>query len=160
MPNLASVLKEEIIRLARKEMKKELDGLRKTSSSYRSEIAALKRRILVLEKEMGRPARKGAKLAVAVGPDVDSSKVRFSAKGLVAMRKKLGLSAAGMGMLLGVSAQTIYHWEAGKTRPRQQHSSAPSHAQATGARSQQSASQTRTETVPFPTRPVGIRPSR
>jgi DNA-binding transcriptional regulator YiaG len=25
-----------------------------------------------------------------------------------------------MGILLGVSAQTVYHWEAGKSRPRQQ----------------------------------------
>jgi DNA-binding transcriptional regulator YiaG len=30
----------------------------------------------------------------------------------------LGLSAADMGVLLGVSAQTVYNWEAGKTLPR------------------------------------------
>lgn len=35
-----------------------------------------------------------------------------------ALRKKLGLSAADMGKLIGVSAQSVYHWETGKTKPR------------------------------------------
>ncbi|MBU3710747.1 MAG: helix-turn-helix transcriptional regulator [Limnohabitans sp.] len=34
------------------------------------------------------------------------------------LRKKLGISAAEMGQLLGVSAQSVYHWETGKTKPR------------------------------------------
>ena len=34
------------------------------------------------------------------------------------MRKKLDLSAAEMGQLLGVSGQSIYKWEQGKARPR------------------------------------------
>lgn len=38
--------------------------------------------------------------------------------GFAALRKKLGISAAEMGKLLGVSAQSVYHWETGKTKPR------------------------------------------
>lgn len=38
--------------------------------------------------------------------------------GFAALRKKLGISAAEMGKLLGVSAQSVYHWESGKTKPR------------------------------------------
>ena len=48
-----------------------------------------------------------------------ATRFRFSAKRLAAMRGKLGLSAGDMGTLSGVSAQTIYNWEAEKTRPRQ-----------------------------------------
>lgn len=33
-------------------------------------------------------------------------------------RKKLGISAADMGKLIGVSGQSVYHWETGKTKPR------------------------------------------
>jgi DNA-binding transcriptional regulator YiaG len=51
---------------------------------------------------------------------VETSRIRFSAKGLVALRRRLGLSAADLGALMGVSAQTIYNWEAEKSRPRQQ----------------------------------------
>ena len=57
---------------------------------------------------------------VAVEADGESStKFRFSAKRFAAQRQKLGLSAGDMGTLLGVSGQTVYHWESGKTRPRQ-----------------------------------------
>ena len=42
---------------------------------------------------------------------------RFSAKGFAGHRKRLGLSAGELGLLLGVSTQTIYNWESGKARP-------------------------------------------
>ena len=119
MPNIASVLKDEILRLARKEVRKELEGLKKASGQYRSDIAALKRQVAILEKQQARIAKKvPGKVAPAVEGEA-STKFRFSAKRFAAQRQKLGLSAGDMGTLVGVSAQTIYHWEAGKTRPRQ-----------------------------------------
>lgn len=52
MANLTSVLKEEITRLARKEIKSETEALKKTASQYRSEIVDLKRRAVALEKQL------------------------------------------------------------------------------------------------------------
>lgn len=119
MPNLASVMKDEICRLARKEVRSELETLKKASTQYRSDIAALKRQVAALEKQQARLGKAGPK-KVAVEADSESTtKFRFSAKRFAAQRGKLGLSAAEMGTLLGVSAQTVYHWESGKTRPRQ-----------------------------------------
>ncbi len=119
MPNFASVFKDEILRLARKEVRKELEGLKKASGQYRSDIAGLKRQMATLEKQQARLGKAGPKKA-AVEPDGEAStKLRFSAKRFAAMRGNLGLSAAYLGNLIGVSAQTIYHWESGKTRPRQ-----------------------------------------
>jgi len=46
------------------------------------------------------------------------AKLRFRASGFATLRKKLGLSAAEMGRLLGVSGQSVYHWETGKATPR------------------------------------------
>ena len=46
------------------------------------------------------------------------TKIRFSAKSLIAQRRRLGLSAAAMARLLGVSALSVYKWESGNTRPR------------------------------------------
>ena len=54
MPNIASVLKSDIARVARKEVRCEIDSLRKASTVYRSEIAALKRRTQSLEQELRR----------------------------------------------------------------------------------------------------------
>lgn len=118
MPNIASVLKEEIARVARKEVRADTQPLKKSSASHRSDIAALKRRIAALEqmiKRLGKQA--GAKTAAPdAGPPAGS--FRFSASGLMAQRKRLGLSAAEAGKLLGVSDQSVYKWENGKTRPR------------------------------------------
>ena len=120
MPNIAAILKEEIVRLARKELRTELERFKKASSQYRSDIAELKRRAAALEKQQARLAKKDSGKVESQEETSESTRFRFSAKRLAAQRQKLGLSAADMGALLGVSAQSIYHWEAGKTRPRQQ----------------------------------------
>ena len=119
MPNMASILKDEILRLARKEVRSELEGLKKASGQYRSDIAALKRKVAALEKQQARNEKKGPSNVKAESEGEGVTRFRFSEKRFAAQRQKLGLSAAEMGTLLVVSAQTVYHWESGKTRPRQ-----------------------------------------
>lgn len=119
MPNVASILKDEIVRLARKEVRHELESLKKASAQYRSDIAGLKRQVAALEKQKNRVEKKGTQKVTAEAGGEAPTKFRFSAKRFAAQRGKLGLSASEMGTLLGVSAQTVYHWESGKTRPRQ-----------------------------------------
>ena len=119
MPNFASIMKEEVVRLARKELRSETEGLKKASSQYRSDIAALKRRLGALEKQLSHFEKK-SKGSQKLEASAETAPVRFSAKGLASQTQRLGLAAAEMGLLLGVSAQTIYNWEAGKSRPRQQ----------------------------------------
>jgi DNA-binding transcriptional regulator YiaG len=119
MPNIASIFKDEILRLARKEVRKEIEPLKKASAQYRSEIAALKRRLAVLEKGQVRQEKKASKVVAVDNEAEGNTRVRFSAKGFATKRQKLGISAGDMGKLLGVSGQTVYHWETGKSRPRQ-----------------------------------------
>lgn len=118
MPNIASILKSEITRLAAKTVRQETEGLKKASTAYRSEIAALKRRVAALEQQV----KKLAKTRVAKTSDTEdgdqSRALRFSATGLAKQRQRLGLSAAACGRLLGVSALSVYKWESGKSRPR------------------------------------------
>src|SRR5574337_2204728 len=61
MPNIAVILKSEIARVARKEVRAETANLKKTASAYRSEMAALKRRVQALEQELQRLAKVKAK---------------------------------------------------------------------------------------------------
>jgi DNA-binding XRE family transcriptional regulator len=117
MANFASLLKSEISRIARKEVRAETQTLKKASAQYRSEIAALKRRLAEQERLISR-LRKGSRSAAAPAPTPDSPKLRFRSEGFASLRKKLGVSAAEMGQLVGVSGQTIYHWEKGLSRPR------------------------------------------
>jgi len=120
LANIASVLKEEITRLARKELRSETESLKKASAQYRSEIAALKRRTASLEQQLARLEKSSSKNTIAhVNPE-ETTKARFTAKGFKTLRQRLGLTAEAIGTLLDVSAQTIYSWEAGNTRPREQ----------------------------------------
>lgn len=115
MPNIAGVLKDEITRLARKELKAETEKLKKASAQHRSEIAALKRQVAALEKQV---AKLSPNAKAALEAPEEGTYLRFSAKGLVKLRKRLGLSAHDFGAVVGVSGQTIYNWEAEKARPR------------------------------------------
>lgn len=54
-------------------------------------------------------------------PEQTSGGLRFSAKGLASEHVRLGLSAGDCGLLLGASGQSVYNWEAGKTRPSDKH---------------------------------------
>jgi DNA-binding transcriptional regulator YiaG len=132
MPNIASILKSEIARVARKELRGGTLHLQKAVSGYRSEIAALKRRAQALEQQLrrlskgkGRGNGKAAAAAAEAGDDDGDGDglqgFRFSAKGLASHRKRLGLSAHECGLLLGASGQSIYKWEDGKARPRAKH---------------------------------------
>jgi len=121
MPNLASILKSEIARIARKEVRAETLSLKKAVGTCRAEIAALKRRTQVLEKAMRRSDRASARAAPAAASKVSSKALRFSAKGLASQRRRLALSADDCGLLVGASGQSIYNWEAGKVRPRAEH---------------------------------------
>jgi DNA-binding transcriptional regulator YiaG len=121
MPNIASILKAEISRIARKEVRAEIETLKKASVAHRASIAELRRQVNALEKELRRVVKGAARPATA--PDsaneaAAGTKRRFSATRLAAHRGKLGLSATSYGQLVGVSGQTIYQWEQSKARPR------------------------------------------
>ena len=123
MPNIATLLKNEISRVARKEQRGESLALRKSVSSHRSEIAALKRRVQALELQLRRLARDGRRSSAAddAAEEPAAPSTRYSAKSLASQRRRLGLSAADCGLLVGTTAQSIYNWESGKVRPRARH---------------------------------------
>ena len=78
MPNIASILKSEIARVARKEVRGETLGLMKAVSAYRAEIASLKRRTQALEQELRRLGKASVKAAPVVENDVSSQQtLRF-----------------------------------------------------------------------------------
>jgi DNA-binding transcriptional regulator YiaG len=120
MPNIASILKAEITRVARKELRGELQSLKKATASYRSDIADLKRRARALEQQVKRLGKTRGQ-AAAETDEEPATHLRFSAKGLASQRRRLGLSAEACGALIGATGQSVYKWESGKIRPRARH---------------------------------------
>ena len=118
MSKIATVLKEEITRLARKEISAQTGSLRKANAQYRRDIAQLKRQTVALSKQVASLERQEKKRAKSQVSTMDLEGRRFSRRGLQTHRSKLDLSAAYYAELVGVTAQTIYNWEQGKSRPR------------------------------------------
>lgn len=118
MPNVASLLKAEIVRLARKEVRNEIGSLRKTSTTQRRQIAALKREVATLQRQAKGLVRQASGGSKAKPEEAAESKARFTAKGFRSMRTRLGLSAAELATLLEVSPQSVYNWEHQKSLPR------------------------------------------
>jgi DNA-binding transcriptional regulator YiaG len=118
MPNIASVLKEEIRRLAKKEVKAQVGTTKQAVARYRSDIANLKRSLSQQEKELKLLKKRAQQQGQPQADEEPLESVRFSARSVKAQRQRLGFSAADYGKLVGVSGLTIYNWEHEKARPR------------------------------------------
>jgi DNA-binding transcriptional regulator YiaG len=117
MSNLASMLKDEIRRLAKREVRAETNRTKRTIAQYRRDITELKRLVAEQGKRIAAiQAQAGA--SAAVPAEEPGENFRFSARSVKAQRKRLRLSASDYGKLVGVSPLTIYAWEQGKSRPR------------------------------------------
>ena len=118
MPNLAATLKEEIRRLARKEIKKQIDPVKKTNAELRRKLSALKKEVADLQRKVRFLESQENKRVEVVPKKTTDKPVRYSPRWVKADRKRLGLSAKDYGALIGVSNVTIHSWEGGKSRPR------------------------------------------
>jgi DNA-binding transcriptional regulator YiaG len=117
--NLAGILKDAMRRLARKEIRAETGKTKQAVAQYRRDIARLKREVQTQRKELAfLKAQEHKRLGQRPAADEPVEKVRFSARSVRAQRKRLKLSAADYGKLVGVSGLTIYSWEHGNRRPR------------------------------------------
>lgn len=118
MSNIAAALRQEITRLARKEARSLTKPLQKATASYRRLIAELKRENASARADIARLIRQMPAGVVPRVTESEPGKVRFSAASVKAQRRRLGLSAAQLGKLVGVTSHTIYSWEHGTSRPR------------------------------------------
>ncbi|WP_448173941.1 helix-turn-helix domain-containing protein [Rhizobacter fulvus] len=121
MPNFAASLKAELARIARKEVRVEIEALKKAVAGHRAEIASLKRRAQAAEQAL-KQVRKAVPAAAPKALEDSAPRIRrFSPKTLQAQRMRLGLSAGDVGLLVGATSQSIYNWERGSAIPRQKH---------------------------------------
>ena len=113
MPNIAQILKEEIRRIAKSQTKLMTADLKKDVVKLKRTAAEQKGRLAMLERDnrwLVEAEKRRIKAAPAVAP-AKEAKARITAKGLRALRKKLGLSQGAFAKLIGVSLATVFLWE-------------------------------------------------
>lgn len=118
MPDIVSVLKQEITRLAKKEVRTGVNPIKKQTLEFRKAIAALKSQLARMERTMAKLVADASKRMVIPAPEDGEPKVRISPGAVKRQRSRLKLSQKEMGQLLGVSTATIVGWESGKSKPR------------------------------------------
>ena len=112
MSKLMIVMKDEIQRIARKEIKAAIGGLKKDRVALKRAAAELKRRVTAqgeivdaLVEVVERQSRQ------VVLPEARQDKARVTARGVRALRRKFKLSQADFGRLVGVNGISIMKWE-------------------------------------------------
>jgi hypothetical protein len=116
MPTFAAALKQEVRRLAAREVKKALRPLRKVqrqvkalrldSRGQRRTLASVERRVSRLKTRVGR------------GGGAAERGRRQAADTVRSLRRRLEMTRLEFAKLLGVSPGSIFGWESGRTAPR------------------------------------------
>ncbi len=115
MPNLNQILREEIVRLARREINLQVGALKSQLVEMRKTDREQRRRIEQLEKELAGKADKERGIAPRTVSEDDD--VRVPRGSFRKHRERLGISQREMALLLDVSTLTVSNWETEKTSP-------------------------------------------
>jgi len=114
MPNIANVLKDEIKRLARREINLTITPLKVSNAALKKLVYEHKRRIAALEKENKRLAVLQGKIHGPVHDNATKLKEDgFSITGrqVRSLRGRLGISQSRLAKLLGVCDNIVSIWE-------------------------------------------------
>ncbi len=119
MGKLEGMIKSEIVRLAKREIRKfsvplgrDVRFLKNTVSQLRKTVLALGRLTAQQQKELGT-----GKARLEADPE-EVKKSRFSPRLIQSLRKRLGVTQKEMANLAGVTVGAIYQWEKGIFEPR------------------------------------------
>ena len=117
MPDLGKAIREEISRVAGKELRAAINPLNELIRSLEREVSELRSQIAGTQETTTKPSAQPSGNAKPAAKN-ETAAVRITPASIKKHRKRLRLSQAQMGKLLGVSAITILNWEQGKSKPR------------------------------------------
>jgi DNA-binding transcriptional regulator YiaG len=119
MGKLEAIIKFEIVRLAKREMRKitvplgrDVRSLKNTVSQIRKAVSALERFTAHQQKELGK-----GKIPLEATPE-EVKMSRFSPRLIRSLRGHLGITQKELSILAGVTVGAVHQWEIGKFRPK------------------------------------------
>jgi DNA-binding transcriptional regulator YiaG len=121
MPNIGTILREEIQRLARRVSRQADAKLKKDIVSLKHQVAELKRTAQQLRRDNVKfmVDLKERLVAPPAAAQKDMAHARLSPRLIRIGRARLGLSREGFAKLIGVSAGAVVAWEGGHAKPRE-----------------------------------------
>ena len=122
MPDIKTVLRDVVIRLAKQEVNAKVRPLEKKLQALRESDWKQKKLIVELQKKVSaisaiiKPVNK-----LKTVPDEVLEKTRLFPALIVALRKRLNLSGRQFAKLVGANRHTVSNWESGKSKPTNEH---------------------------------------
>ncbi len=118
MGKLEGIIKDEIIRLAKREMRMKFVPLRRDVHSLKITASQLHKSVLSLQRFVSQQQKQMGPKPVPEVTLEDMKKARFSPRLIKSLRKHLGVSQRELAKLAGVTGGTVFHWEKGKFEPK------------------------------------------
>ena len=119
MGKVEGIIKSEIVRLARREMKRNFVPLNRDVRSLKTTISQLRRAVTGLQRFVAQQEKIiRAQREPLEAPPEEVKKARFSPRLMKSLRKHLGVTQREMAILAGVTVGAIYQWEKGIFEPR------------------------------------------
>jgi len=120
MGKVESIIKSEIIRLAKGEMRKVSIPLGRDVRSLKNTVSQLRKSVLSLERFAAQKQKELSKREIRLeAPPEEIKQSRFSPRLLQSLRKRLGITQKELAILAGVSLGAAHLWETGKFRPKE-----------------------------------------
>jgi len=118
MGKVEGIIKSEIARLAKREVRKVSVPLGRDLRSLKSLVSQLRRAVLGLQRittSQQKELQKGK--AVLEAPPEEVKESRFSPRLIRSLRRHLGITQKEMAVLTGVTVGAVHLWESGQFKP-------------------------------------------
>jgi len=118
MGKVGSIIKSEIIRLAKGEMRKVSIPLGRDVRLLKNTVSQLRKSVLSLERFAAHQQRELSKREIRLeAPPEEIKNARFSPGLIQTLRKRLGITQKELAILAGVTVGAAHLWETGKFLP-------------------------------------------
>jgi DNA-binding transcriptional regulator YiaG len=118
MTKLESIIKSEIQRLAKHEVRSVYRPLRKEVWGLKLKLSNLIKNFAILDR-LAKEAAKGKSTEPKLEASPEEVKAsRLTPERIAGLRKKLGISQRELGVLVGATIGAVLSWEKGKFKPR------------------------------------------
>ncbi len=121
MGMLEATIKSEIVRLAKREIRKTLVPLGRDVRLLKSAVSQLRKTVLAVVRFVAQQQKnlRKRKMTLEATPE-EVKKSRFSPALIRSLRKNLGIRQKELAILAGVTVGAVHLWEMGKFKPKEE----------------------------------------
>lgn len=120
MGKIEGIIKSEIVRLAKREMRKVTTPLKKDVWTLKSAVSQLRKTVLDLERFIALQRKEWEKKPPLKAAPEEVETSRLSPRLIRSLRKRLRLSQRDLARLAGVTPLAVYQWESGVFKPKKE----------------------------------------